>query len=171
MGPRWWTSQLPLHLEPQYTLTVIHQQAKWHTHRHHDSSKADHKDQKLGGWASLVVQWLRICLPMKGTQVRAVVQEDPTCRVATKPVRHNYWACALEPASHNYWARALEPASHHYWAHVPQLLKPTRLEPVLHSKRSHRVRRPRTATKSSPCSPQLEKARTQQRRPNTAKNK
>ena len=20
------------------------------------------------------------------------------------PVRHNYWACALEPASHNYWS-------------------------------------------------------------------
>ena len=22
----------------------------------------------------------------------------------SKPVRHNYWACALEPASHNYWS-------------------------------------------------------------------
>ena len=40
--------------------------------------------------ASLVVQWLRICLPMRGTWVRALVQEDPTCRGATKPVRHNY---------------------------------------------------------------------------------
>ena len=39
---------------------------------------------------SLVVQWLRICLPMQGTQVSALVQEDPTCRGATKPVRHNY---------------------------------------------------------------------------------
>ena len=26
------------------------------------------------------------------------------CRGATKPERHNYWACALEPASHNYWS-------------------------------------------------------------------
>ena len=40
--------------------------------------------------ASLVVQWLRICLPMQGTRVRALVQEDSTCRGATKPVRHNY---------------------------------------------------------------------------------
>ena len=40
--------------------------------------------------ASLVVQRLRICLPMQGTRVRALVQEDPTCRGATKPVRHNY---------------------------------------------------------------------------------
>ena len=41
-------------------------------------------------WASLVVQWLRICLPMQGTWVRALVWEDPTCRGATKPVCHNY---------------------------------------------------------------------------------
>ena len=32
---------------------------------------------------SLVVQWLRICLPMQGTRVRALVREDPTCRRAT----------------------------------------------------------------------------------------
>ena len=75
--------------------------------------------------ASLVVQWLRIRLPMQGTRVRALVREDPTCRGATKPVRHSYWACALEPASHNYWARVL------------QLLKPARLEPVLRNKRNH----------------------------------
>ena len=29
--------------------------------------------------ASLVAQWLRICLPMQGTRVRALVREDPTC--------------------------------------------------------------------------------------------
>ena len=42
--------------------------------------------------ASLVAQWLRICLPMpmQGTRVRALVWEDPTCRGATKPVSHNY---------------------------------------------------------------------------------
>ena len=61
---------------------------------------------------SLVVQWLRILLPMQGTWVQALVWEDPTCHGAAKPVCHNYWACALEPVSHN------------YWAHMPQLLKP-----------------------------------------------
>ena len=40
--------------------------------------------------ASLVVQWLRICLLMQGTWVRALVWEDPTCRGATRPVSHNY---------------------------------------------------------------------------------
>ena len=33
---------------------------------------------------------------MQGTWVRALVQEDLRCRGATKPVCHNYWACALE---------------------------------------------------------------------------
>ena len=40
--------------------------------------------------ASLVAQWLRVCLPMQGTQVRALVWEDPTYRGATKPLCHNY---------------------------------------------------------------------------------
>ena len=39
---------------------------------------------------SLVAQWLRIRLPMQGTRVQALVQEDATCHGATKPVRHNY---------------------------------------------------------------------------------
>ena len=43
---------------------------------------------------SLVVQWLRIRLPMQGTWVRALFQEDPTCHGAIKPMHHNYWACA-----------------------------------------------------------------------------
>ena len=63
---------------------------------------------------------------MQGTQVRALVREDLTRHRATnKPVRHNYWACALEPASHI------------YWAHVP-----ARLEPGLCNKRRHRNEKP-----------------------------
>ena len=73
---------------------------------------------------------LGICLPMQATEVWGLVREDPTCHRATKPVHHNYWACPLEPASHN------------YWAHVPRLLKPTRLEPMLRNKRSHRNEKP-----------------------------
>ena len=33
-----------------------------------------------------MAQWLRIRLPMQGTQVQALVWEDPTCHGATKPV-------------------------------------------------------------------------------------
>ena len=46
--------------------------------------------KKLPYGASLVVQWLRICLPMQGSRVRALVWEDPTCRGAARPVSHNY---------------------------------------------------------------------------------
>ena len=74
---------------------------------------------------------------MQGTQVQALVQEDPTCRGATKPVRHNYWACALEPMSHNHWTHVPQLLSLHSRAREPQLLKPAYLEPMLRNKRSH----------------------------------
>ena len=115
------------------------------------------KKSDLG--ASLVAQWLRIRLPMQGTRVWALVWEDPTCRGATKLMRHNFWACALEPASHNYWARA------------PQLLRPMHLQPMLRNKRSHHNEKPAHRTKSSPHSLLLEKPRVQQQRPNAVKNK
>ena len=47
-------------------------------------------DLKIQNRTSLVAQWVRILLPMQGTRVRALVWEDPTCRRATKPMRHNY---------------------------------------------------------------------------------
>ena len=105
--------------------------------------------------ASVVAQWLRICLPMQGTRVRAPVWEDPMCRGATKPVRHNYWACALESPH----ATTTEPTCHNYWS------------PHSTTREDTTMRRPCTATKSSPCSPQLEKAHAQQWRPNAAKKK
>ena len=44
---------------------------------------------KIGCRASLVAQWLRVCLLMQGTRVRALVWEDPTCRGAARPVSHS----------------------------------------------------------------------------------
>ena len=52
------------------------------------SSTTTHLKEDLR--AFLVAQWLRICLPMQGTRVQALVREDPTCHGATKPVHHNY---------------------------------------------------------------------------------
>ena len=103
--------------------------------QHWSTFKAFYLKQLLLG-TSLVAQWLRIHLPMQGTQVWALVREDPPCCGATKPVRHNYWACVL------------------------QLLKPTCLEPVLCNKRSYRNEKPAhrneeqlplAATKENPC--------------------
>ena len=102
--------------------------------------------------ASLVAQWLRIRLPMQGTRFRALVRENPTCRGATKPVCHNYWAWALEPASPN------------YLAHMPQLLSPCSATREATTMRSQHI-----AMKNSHHSPQLEKAHVQQQRPNAAK--
>ena len=83
---------------------------------------------------SLVAQWLRVRLPMQGTRVRALVREDPTCHGATKPVCHNYWACALEPVSPNYWSQCST------------------------IREATTMRSTHTATKSSPRSLQLQKA-------------
>ena len=105
--------------------------------------------KKINVVASLVVQWLRLRLPMQGTWVQALVREDSTCRRATKPVHHNYWACVLEPASHNYWsprarACALQREKSLQWeACAPQ----RRVAPARRNQR---------------------KARMQQRRPNVA---
>ena len=87
---------------------------------------------------SLVAEWLRIRLPMQGARVRALVQEDPTCRGATKPMCRNYWACApqlLKPA------RLEKPPQ--WEAHAPQ----QRVAPPLAATRES----PRTATKTQ-CS-------------------
>ena len=51
-------------------------------------------DTKIPVKASQVAQWLRVCLLMQGTRVRALAWEDPTCRGAAGPVSHNCWACA-----------------------------------------------------------------------------
>ena len=51
---------------------------------------------------SLVVQWLRICLPTWGTQVRSLVPEDFKCCGATKP------PCAPTTEAHTLRNHALQ---------------------------------------------------------------
>ena len=68
--------------------------------------------QKLWVGASLVVQWLRICLAMQGTWVWSLVQEDPTYRRATKSIWHNYWsprAAARESVCHKERSCVMQP--------------------------------------------------------------
>ena len=96
------------------------------------------KVPRLSNWiknpgASLVAQWLRIRLPMQRTWVWALVQEDPTCRGATRPASHNYWACA---------SGACAPQQERPWqwkAHAPQW----RVAPLAATRES-----PRTETKT-----------------------
>ena len=57
------------------------------------------KAWKLESWGSLVVQWLRICLPMQETKVQSLAWEDATCCRATEPVCPR--VCALQKRSHH----------------------------------------------------------------------
>ena len=63
------------------------------------SNQRRKRNKRIPNWkrskaeAFLVAQWLRICLPMQGTWVQALVWEDPTCCGATGSVSQNYWAC------------------------------------------------------------------------------
>ena len=100
--------------------------------------------QYIGFRTSLVAQWVRICLPMQGTQVWSLIHEDSHHPGATKPMGRNCWAHALEPACC------------------------TCLEPVLHMREDTAMRSLCTKTESSPHTPQLEKACMKQRRPSAA---
>ena len=59
-------------------------------------------------WTPLVAQWLRICLPMQGTWVGSLIREDFTCSYAREPQHRT---------------------------HMPQLLKPSCLEPAFPHKK------------------------------------
>ena len=90
----------------------------------------------------LVIQWIRICLPVPGLWVRSLSQEDSTCHGASKA----HMPQLLESTC----SRAQE----------PQLLKPEHLEPVLCNKGSHCNNKPihcnqgvapLVAIRESPC--------------------
>ena len=103
-------------------------------------------------WTSLVVQWIGIHLPMQGTRVWSLVQEDSTCHGAAEPVHHNYWAHALEPACRTNWS----PCAWSLYS-ITREVTP--------------VRSLSTAKKSSPLSLQLEKACAGQWGPSAVKTK
>ena len=89
---------------------------------------------------------------MEGTQVQSLVRENSACHGAFKPVHHNYWAHALEPARHTNWS----PCAWSLYS-ITREVTP--------------VRSLSTATKSSPLSPQLEKACAEQWGPSAVKTK
>ena len=107
---------------------------------------------------------------MQGTWVRAMVQEDPTCHGATKPMHHNYWACALEPTGHNYWAhepqllspRATTTEARGPRARAPQQEKPLQWEartPQRRVARAHCNWRKPTCSNEDPMQPEIKKTK------------
>ena len=111
-----------------------------------------YSNKKMKNRASLVIQWLRICLPMQETWVWSLVWEDPTSRGATKPMFHNFWTCALEPGGLHYWSLS-----------TPEF--------VLCSKRSPCNENPVHHNQSSPYLPLLEKSPCYNEDPAHPKNK
>ena len=105
--------------------------------------------RKVISRAFLVVQWLRNHLSMQGTQVQSLVREDAISHRENKPMDHNYWACVLGAGG-------------------PQLLSPRTTPTEAYRPRARAAQEEplqweaRTAMKSNPCSPQIEKAHMQQ---------
>ena len=98
-----------------------------------------------------------------GLILHATEQLSP-CATATEPV-------ALGPSGHNYWGPGALPPTHcHCWALVLQLLSPCAWSLCSATREATAVRSPCIAMKSSPCSPQLEKAHTWWQRHSTVKN-
>ena len=77
-------------------------------------------------WTSLMVQWLRIYLPMQGTQVRSLVLEDSSCCGTKKSMSCNYWA------------------------HTPQQLKPSHARDCAPQQEKPLQWNPHTTTRENP---------------------
>ena len=71
---------------PMFTAALFTIAKKW---KQPKCPSTDKWIKKIWYRASLVAQWLRICLLVQGTRVRALVWEDPTCRGAAGPVSHS----------------------------------------------------------------------------------
>ena len=97
LSPKWFQHFNSPYREKQYLSIAGMEPPNLHSIQIHTPTVSRTRDravEKRLPRASLVAQWLGICLPMQGTRVRALVWEDPTCHGATRPVSHNCWACA-----------------------------------------------------------------------------
>ena len=104
---------------------------------------------------SLIIREMQIKTTMRGFPGGAVVENLP--------------ANAGDTGSSPGLGRSHMPQSN--WVREPQLLSLRVWSLCSATREATTVRGPRTAMKSGPRSPQLEKALAQRRRPNTAKNK
>ena len=114
------------------------------------------KNRNLGFPGGSVAE---IHLPRQETLVQSLIPEDPTCFGETKP----HAAQLLSLGSRARESQLLSPCVATTEAHVPS----SRCSPA---REATAVRCLCAEMKSSPCSPHLEEAQTQQLRPSAAKN-
>ena len=81
--------------------------------------------KKFKKWTSLVVQWIRIHLPVQRMQVQSLVQKNSTCCGTTKPVCASY--CCLRPRAHE--QQLLSPCAAATEAHAPTACAPQQEKP------------------------------------------
>ena len=84
------------------------------TYAKHRKSSTIFPKLKSKRWASLVVQWLRTCLVMKGTPVQSLVGEDPTHLGAANLIYHHNCSLRIfEPGLHNKRSHCKEKLTHY----------------------------------------------------------
>ena len=88
--------------------------------------------------------------PVQAVWVWSLMQEDPTCCGATKPMHRNYWACALEATCCKCWSpHTLElvlcsgsycsgKPAHHHWRGVPACHNWRKARAVTKTQHSHK---------------------------------
>ena len=72
----------------KHTLLRLNQEEIKNINRPITRTETETVIKSLPTGASLVAQWLGVCLPVRGTRVRALVWGDPACRGAIGPVGH-----------------------------------------------------------------------------------
>ena len=105
----------------KYSLPRLNQEQTENMNRPITSNEIETVIKNLPTGTSLVVQWLRMHLPMHRPGVWSL-QENPTCHGATKPVSYNYWACMPQlPKPVGPRAHDLQKEKPPEWeAHTPQ---------------------------------------------------
>ena len=63
----------------------------------HSSLRQENLNLEQLSWDFLVVQWLRIHLPMKGLWVQSPVWEDSTCQIRSDQISHSVVSDSLRP--------------------------------------------------------------------------
>ena len=79
---------------------------------------------------------------MQEIQFLPLVQEDPTCHRATKPMCHNYWACVLEPGNQSYRSQGYRKPSDpqpESSPHSPQLEKSRHISEVPAKSKTNKI--------------------------------